>query len=540
MRLVILIYLLLIGTVLSAQNNFVKQWGHSYGGTMGDAVSVVLPLQDKGYLLCGYTYSPADGDLNQPNWDGSLITCDYWIIKVDNNGNKLWERRYGGTGDDGLLDAIETNDQGFVLAGGAYSGQNGDKTDPIRGMSDYWIVKIDSSGNMLWNKGFGGIGMDMLPSIGLTNDGGFMLMGRSDSPVSGDKTAANHGSIDYWIIRTDSLGNKLWDKAYGASGFDAIFSSAVTRDGGCILGGRSSSPANGDKSEDSFNGGVDYWAIKIDSLGNKQWDRTFGGTATDDLLYTRQTYDNGYILAGTSISDMSGNKSSAKRGYWLVKTDSAGNKLWDKAYGDEYFDGKLYGFSLTSDGGYLMSGSTTNGVGGDKTESNLGEYQGWIVKIDSLGNREWDKTIFSNGYNFTRACIEAENGCFIVGAGFSKGEGGYIDQSNWDTTESSGDIWLAKFCMEPLGVKEFTNSVNVTVYPNPFANELSISVQKLGLGNAIFTILGTSGELVYQSNETNLADSYTKILDMSKLSAGLYYIIVEANGYKVTKQVVKE
>lgn len=540
MRLVILVYLLLIGTLLSAQNNFVKQWGHSYGGTMGDDVTVVLPLQGQGLLLCGYTNSPADGDLSQPNWDGSLITSDYWIIKVDNNGNKLWEKRYGGTGDDALFDAKETNDQGYMLVGWTYSGQNGDKTDPIRGMSDYWIVKIDSSGNMLWNKGFGGIGMDMLPSIGLTNDGGFMLMGRSDSPVSGDKTAANHGSIDYWIIRTDSLGNKLWDKAYGASGFDAIFSSAVTRDGGCILGGRSSSPANGDKSEDSFNGGVDYWAIKIDSLGNKQWDRTFGGTATDDLLYTRQTYDNGYILAGTSISDMSGNKSSAKRGYWLVKTDSAGNKLWDKAYGDEYFDGKLYGFSLTSDGGYLMSGSTTNGVGGDKTESNLGEYQGWIVKIDSLGNREWDKTIFSNGYNFTRACIEAENGCFIVGAGFSKGEGGYIDQSNWDTTESSGDIWLAKFCMEPLGVKEFTNSVNVTVYPNPFASELSISVQKLGLGNAIFTILGTSGELVYQSNETNLADSYTKILDMSKLSAGLYYIIVEANGYKVTKQVVKE
>lgn len=540
MRVLIFIYLFLIGNFLNAQNNFVKQWGHSYGGTKEDALPVVLPLQGRGYLLCGYSTSPADGDLGQPNWDESLMTPDYWIMEVDNNGNKLWERRYGGTADDALCDAIETHDHGYILAGWTYSGQNGDKADPIRGMADFWIVKTDSVGNMLWNKGFGGTGIDMLLSVGEINGGGYMLMGSSSSPVSGDRTAPSHGSIDYWVIRIDSLGNKLWDKAFGASGFDALFFSEVTRDGGCILGGKSSSPANGDKSEDSFNGGVDYWAIKIDSLGNKQWDRTFGGTATDDLQYARQTYDNGYILAGTSISDMSGNKSSAKRGYWLVKTDSAGNKLWDKAYGDEYFDGKLYGFSLTSDGGFLISGSTKNNVGGDKTEFNLGDYQGWIVKIDSLGNREWDKTILSNGYNFTWACIEAENGCFIVEVGFSKGGGGYINQSNWDTTESSSDAWLAKFCMEPVGVKEVANFVNVNVYPNPFSDDLFISVQKNGLETATFSILGTNGQLVYQSNETNLADSYTKILDMGKLPAGLYYIIVEVNGYKATKQIVKE
>ena len=159
---------------------------------------------------------------------------------------------------------------------------------------------------------------------------------------------------------------------------------------------------------------------------------------------------------------------------------------------------------------------------------------------EGLLQAPWSLTIFSNGYNFTRACIEAENGCFIVGAGFSKGEGGYIDQSNWDTTESSGDIWLAKFCTEPVGVKGVTNSVNVTVYPNPFASELSISVQKLGLETATFTILGTNGQLLYQSNEANLANSYTKMLDLRNMPSGVYFVTVETGNEKISKQVVKE
>src|SRR5204863_32675 len=156
------------------------------------------------------------------------------------------------------------------------------------GNIDYWIVKTDSIGNKQWDKDFGGTNNDELFSIQQTADGGYILGGCSVSGISGDKTQVNWGDIDYWIVKTDSLGNKQWDKDFGGTSDDFLYSMQQTADGGYILGGISSSGISGDKTQVTW-GNSDYWIVKTDSLGNKQWDKDFGGTVTEERCHTTQT-----------------------------------------------------------------------------------------------------------------------------------------------------------------------------------------------------------------------------------------------------------
>src|SRR6185295_900534 len=210
-----------------------------------------------------------------------------------------------------------------------------------------------------WDKRFGGDGLDRLNCFQKTKDNGYILGGRSYSNISGDKTENSWvNSFDYWIVKIDSLGNYQWDKDFGGANYDLLYSIQETTDGGYILGGYSNSNNSGDKTQSKW-GGWDYWIVKTDSFGNYQWDKDFGGTA-DDLLYSiRQAKDGGYILGGYSNSNISGNKTDSLRGtlgyadYWIVKTDSLGNYQWDKDFGGSYAE-ELFSLELTLDGGYIL------------------------------------------------------------------------------------------------------------------------------------------------------------------------------------------
>ena len=176
------------------------------------------------------------------------------------------------------------------------------------------------------------------------SSGGYLIYGVSFSPVDGDRTVERKGITDYWIVRIDVNGNKLWDKAYGGDNHNYCFDVIVTEDGGYLLGGRSNSPMSGDVSE-SGRGVEDYWIVRIDANGNKLWDKRFGGGGWDGFYRMSPAVDGGYLLAGSSQSNASGDKSENKKGrsdYWVVRIDSNGNKLWDKTYGgngDDWFMG---------------------------------------------------------------------------------------------------------------------------------------------------------------------------------------------------------
>ncbi len=162
---------------------------------------------------------------------------------------KQWDVRFGGSGEDLLYSLQQTADGGYILGGYSTSGISGDKTQASQGLSDYWIVKTDAGGVIEWDAGFGGSEDDYLLSLQQTADGGYILGGYSGSGISGDKTQASQGSWDYWIVKTDAGGVKQWDARFGGSDSEALLSLQQTADGGYILGGSSLSGISGDKTQ---------------------------------------------------------------------------------------------------------------------------------------------------------------------------------------------------------------------------------------------------------------------------------------------------
>jgi hypothetical protein len=218
-----------------------------------------------------------------------------------------WQKTIGGNNVDWLSSMKQTSDGGYILGGTSVSNFSGNKTENCIGGNDYWIVKTDSIGNIQWQNTIGGILNDNLTSVMQTADGGFILGGYSESYIFGDKTENCLGDFDYWIVKTDSLGNIQWQNTIGGILEDELFALQQTADGGYILGGKSRSDISGDKTENS-QGGYDYWIVKTDSIGNIQWQNTIGGSINDELNSIHQTADGGFILGGFSGSGISGDK----------------------------------------------------------------------------------------------------------------------------------------------------------------------------------------------------------------------------------------
>ncbi len=528
-----------------------KQWDNRYGGILPDRPSALIQTIDGGYIIGGLSHSRISGDKTQDNWDSTTLSGDFWIIKLDSLGIKQWDKRYGGTLGEALDKIEQTSDGGFIIGGGSSSHITGDKTEDCRGYFDFWAVKLDALGNKQWDRRFGGSDMEFSSDIETTADGGYIIGGSSKSGISGDKTEGNWDVTltrdDYWVVKIDSLGNKQWERRFGGTGQDGLYDLETTNDGGYLLGGYSTSGITGNKTEALYGFG-DYWVVKIDSLGNYEWDRDYGATSDDNFAAMVKTSDDCYLIGGIAQGG-TGSLQDVGCGYdyHIIKIDSSGNQLWDKAYGggpgamgnggEDYLE-SIY---VTTDGGYLLGGQSTAPASCEKSEFNLGDLQPWIVKIDSVGNKQWDKTIFLTKNGWVANAIETMDGCYAVAISTASGIGGYKTQPNWDGVNSSDDYWIMKFCMDTVtGVDELTNQVQISVYPNPFATDVAISVQKENLREATFTISNTLGQIIYQRAENNLSQGYTKMLDLRYLPKGLYFITVEADGERVVRRVVKE
>ncbi|MEP7168761.1 MAG: T9SS type A sorting domain-containing protein [Bacteroidota bacterium] len=553
----LILFLFFSSGFLFGQNPLVKQWDKRFGGTDLDYLTCFQQTKDGGYILGGLSASAISGDKTQASWGGS----DYWILKTDSIGNKQWDKDLGGTNYDNLYSLQQTADGGYIIGGLSASGISGDKSqdnwDASQNTVDYWIVKTDSIGNKQWDKDFGGISNDSFIEIQQTSDGGYILGGSSQSGISGDKSQnvwGGAGDVDYWIVKTDSQGNKLWDKDFGGTNYDQLYSLQQTYDGGYILGGYSFSDISGDKTQDNWDASgntPDYWILKTDSLGNKQWDKDLGGTNADYLYSMQQTSDNGYILGGTSYSGISGDKSQANwdtslstTDYWIIKTDSLCNKQWDKDFGGANTE-DFYSIFLTGGGGYLLSGDSYSPISGDKTETNLGIEQTWVIKTDSSGNKQWDKTIFTTGHDENGLAIKTNDGCYAMANWTIAGIGGYKTQPSW----GGGDYWIIKFCDTTLTTNltpALPKGEGVTIAPNPFTNEITITIQKhpepSGIKQTTFIVKNILGQTVFTfSKVPNFGKGfYGQTLNLSFLSKGIYLLEATIDNERIVKKIVKE
>lgn len=346
----------------------------------------------------------------------------------------LWERSYGGKHAEYLYDAIPTPDYGFILAGSSISDKNGNKTDINKGDLDYWIWKMDERGTAEWQKSYGGSQMDILHSVKITADGGFILAGESYSNKGFDKKEDSKGQSDFWIIKLDAKGNEMWQRTIGGTGQEKLLSVAQTKEGGYILGGSSSSnksipDAKGiidpySKTEDS-RGNLDFWVIKLSKEGEMQWDKTLGGKYYDELKSIEQTSDEGYILGGYSNSPVSGDKTESNNGlgdYWVVRLNPDGVVLWQRTLGGDK-DDNLAVLTQTKDHGFILGGSSNSGATDTKTKASRNGTDFWVVKLDEIGNVQWQETYDYGKYDALTSIVENPDGSYLIG-GYAQSEKG--------------------------------------------------------------------------------------------------------------------
>ncbi len=414
-------------------------WDKDFGGSIWEELNTSAETPDGGYILAGFSSSAAnDGDVTDPNQG----VGDYWMIKTDSDGNSQWDSRFGGNGLDRCNIIKVTSDGGFILGGSSDSGISGDKSEASRGLDDYWVVKTDMNGVMEWERTFGGDNLDLMFSVAQTNDGGFVLGGHSFSGMSGDKTEANIGNSDFWIVKIDALGNLEWDKTIGGIEEERLNDIQVAADGNILIGGGSRSDIGVDVSL-PLVGVKDYWFIKISETdGSIIWERRYGGMDEDEIQSFDQTSDGGFLLAGGSRSNISGDKSEMSRGIvdmWLVKIDAAGTKEWDATFGGESLE-NCYSVKQNAVGYYILGGYSGSGIGIDKSESNIGGWDYWVVYVDAMGNKVWDKTLGGDSNDVMFGIFESTEGGYVM-AGSSTSD---VSGDKTDPTKGLNDFWMIK------------------------------------------------------------------------------------------------
>ncbi len=347
----------------------------------------------------------------------------------------VWQKSYGGSGVDESFDVQTTNDGGYVLAGGAIS--NDGDVSGNHGNEDCWVLKTDPKGAIQWQKSLGGTNIDYIKSIAQTKDSGYIIAASSRSN-NGDITS-NFGASDYWVVKLNKLGVIQWQKTFGGGLSDNISAIIEVASGGYIVAG---SGAGGGMIIGN-HGNLDYWILKLDDSGGVQWQQSYGGSKHDHLQRIKATKDGGYIMVGATLSangDVSQNHGSYD--YWLLKIDGEGKIQWQKSYGGTGVDW-AYDVRQVPSGGFIIAGATGSN-NGDVTanhslDSNYSDY--WIVRVNDTGAIVWQKTLGGSANDEAQSIELSTDGGFMI-AGTSTSLNG--DVTDHHGAEGDGDYWIVK------------------------------------------------------------------------------------------------
>lgn len=430
------------------------QWQNTIGSNGYDAFPVLDQSADGSYYIgCG-NYEVASGDKAE-NVLG--YSTDYWVVKLSPTGDILWQNTIGGDRGDGLSALWATSDGGVVLGGSSASLASVDKTEScwLNGAgdytNDYWVVKLSASGVIEWQNNIGGRGSDILKSIQQTMDGGYIVGGYSNSGSTGDKTEANIGGNAYWIIKLNSTGGIEWQNTIDGINEDLLKSIKQTSDGGYIIGGDSRSGISGEKTEACFSDSYDYWVIKLNSSGGIEWQNTIGGNNDEELTSVDQAADGGYIICGTSLSGITGDKTENKIGssdYWIVKLNSSGAITWQNTIGGNQSETYPY-IQSVSDGGFYLLGTSATNLSADKTVPGFcggGGDDLWLMKLNSSGNILWQNVYGGCGVERMPKLEQTTDGGLLLLSSSNSDISGNKTENAIPTTYGtpSDDYWVIK------------------------------------------------------------------------------------------------
>lgn len=410
------------------------------GSTYFDYADACIRTSEGNYVMVGDTYGN-DGDVS--GFHGGYF--DAWVVMFGSGGQILWQRTLGGSEEDELNAVHETPDGNLLFTG--YTDSDDGDVAGNHGMFDYWVVKMSKSGDVLWQKCYGGTNREYCIGSDLTPDGGFILNGHCLS-FDGDVTG-NHG-WDYWVVKADSLGNIQWGKCYGGTDLDYGVSVHPASDGGYIVGGQSYSN-DGDKSQ--YFGLQDYWILKVNDTGNIEWESSFGGSDEEYCYDVVQTSDGGYIATGMAYSDdglVTGNHGGAD--CWVVRMDSLGNMEWEKAFGSSQSDSGVRIREIS--GGFILLNSTY-GNDGDVI-GNHGYGDAWLVRVDYAGAIDWQLCVGGTNSDGGMDLQILPGGGFLIGGSSSSSDG------DVPYNKGASDFWIFNTSPEECGQASALSSDSIS------------------------------------------------------------------------------
>jgi hypothetical protein len=526
MKYILIFFPLLICNLSTLFSQPSIQWQRALGSSGCDESTSIKQTQDGGYIISG------NAGINSGDVSGGHGNMDYWIVKLSSIGSIEWEKSLGGTNYDYATCVQQTTDEGFIVTGMTTS--NDGDVNGNHGDFDVWVVKLDSVGAIQWSKCYGGSDTDRVQSIQQTYDGGFILAGFSNSS-DGDLTT-NQGYTDYWIFRLDSIGNIIWQNSFGGSALDNAWSVQQTTDSGFIVAGISSSMDGDVIGNHGWN--FDYWIVKLNSTGDSiLWQKCLGGSS-DDILYSIQKcIDKGFIIAGYTSStdgDVTGNHdlSGSTSDYWIVKLDSIGNIQWSKCLGGTGNE-IATDVQQTIDSGFIVAGAAMS-HDGDVTGCIDQDY--WIVKLNSTGSISWQYCYGGTLAEITNTIQQTFDGGFIVGgitfSNDSDVTGNHGCNDIWIIKlDSSNAVNVLDFTQ---------SKINFNVNPNPFTIETKISFHFPLSSKITVEIRDIQGRLIkilFTNHQNDVVWDATNSSG-NKVEFGVYLITLTSDFYTETKKVI--
>jgi len=458
-RITLLLILIFVNLIINSQTLQIN-WQQCFGGSESDYAMDLLE-SNNGFFILGNTYSN-DGDVSLNHG-----VNDLWLVRIDSVGSLLWEKSYGGTESDGSHRIIDADSNYIYLLGGALSSDCDVTFDPYINSLDYWIVKIDSLGNIIWDKIVGGNGHDQLWTGTATIDGGIVAIGWTNSE-DGD-VSVHYDSYDIWMVKLNSQGEIAWDFTIGNNYLDFGHAIIQTSDGGFLIGGTSKITEGGNLNCQS-HGEADGVLIKLDSLRNIEWQNCYGGSDYDGILALLEIED-GYLFSaygGSNDGDLTGSGWHGEDDIWIVKIDIDGNIIWQKCFGGSKYE-FANSFFQNDNGEITVIGyteSTDGDVIGNHTLYDI-ELDIWVMKLSDNGELLWQQCIGGIRSEYLDfGVIKKDDNNFII-AGQSNFGPSYDVQCG-PLVEEFSDFWVFEIdSLDTTGAIEnhYEISIRIKSYP---------------------------------------------------------------------------